>query len=90
LYGWFPSTPDNPQSAVTISTLKLFHAVSLQGKTMVYHFFNALMKITDNMGSKAFKVFIFFSATGLMLISKHSVVIRCFSALCASGAICVP
>ncbi|KAF8195150.1 hypothetical protein K438DRAFT_1968480 [Mycena galopus ATCC 62051] len=53
--GWFPSTPDNPQSAIMISTLKLFHAVSLQGKTMVYHFFNALAKITDNTGSQAFR-----------------------------------
>ncbi|KAJ7867181.1 hypothetical protein B0H14DRAFT_3441876 [Mycena olivaceomarginata] len=32
-YGWYPATPDNPQRAVTISTLQLFHAVSLQGKT---------------------------------------------------------
>jgi hypothetical protein len=55
-YGWFPATPDNPQSAITIAALKLFHAVSLQGKTTVYHFFNALAKITDNTGSKAFKV----------------------------------
>ncbi|KAJ7301216.1 hypothetical protein DFH08DRAFT_978997 [Mycena albidolilacea] len=54
-YGWYPATPDNPQSAVTISTLRLFHAVSLQGKTTVYHFFNALAKITDNTGSRAFK-----------------------------------
>ncbi|KAJ7358297.1 hypothetical protein DFH08DRAFT_953471 [Mycena albidolilacea] len=54
-YGWFPATPDNPQSAITIAALKLFHAVSLQGKTTVYHFFNALAKITDNTGSKAFK-----------------------------------
>ncbi|KAF8178779.1 hypothetical protein K438DRAFT_1464057, partial [Mycena galopus ATCC 62051] len=49
-YGWFPATPDVPQSAITISTLKLFHAVSLQGKTTLYHFFNALAKITDNTG----------------------------------------
>ncbi|KAF7367663.1 hypothetical protein MSAN_00830000 [Mycena sanguinolenta] len=54
-YGWFPSTPDNPKSAITIATLKLFHAVSLQGKTTAYHFFNALAKITDNTGSRAFK-----------------------------------
>ncbi|KAJ7691679.1 hypothetical protein B0H14DRAFT_3531790, partial [Mycena olivaceomarginata] len=54
-YGWFPATPDNPQSAITISALKLFHAVSLQGKTTAYHFFNALAKITDNMGSSTFK-----------------------------------
>ncbi|KAJ7803737.1 hypothetical protein B0H14DRAFT_3487098 [Mycena olivaceomarginata] len=32
-YGWFPSTPDAPKSAITVPTLKLFHAVSLQGKT---------------------------------------------------------
>ncbi|KAJ6513461.1 hypothetical protein C8R45DRAFT_813279 [Mycena sanguinolenta] len=54
-YGWFPSTPDNPKSVITIPTLKLFHAVSLQGKTTIYHFFNALAKITDNTGSRAFK-----------------------------------
>jgi hypothetical protein len=55
-YGWYPATPDNPQSAVTIAALKLFHSISLQGKTTVYHFFNALAKITDNTGSKTFKV----------------------------------
>ncbi|KAF8139162.1 hypothetical protein K438DRAFT_1996294 [Mycena galopus ATCC 62051] len=55
MYGWFPSTPDNPQSTITISTLKIFHAVSLQGKTTVYHFFTALARITDNTGSEAFK-----------------------------------
>ncbi|KAJ7798681.1 hypothetical protein B0H14DRAFT_2211105, partial [Mycena olivaceomarginata] len=54
-YGWYPATPDDPQSAITISTLKLFHAVSLQGKTTAYHFFNALAKITENTGSNAFK-----------------------------------
>ncbi|KAF8208554.1 hypothetical protein K438DRAFT_1961156 [Mycena galopus ATCC 62051] len=54
-FGWYPSTPDHPQSAITISALKLFHAISLQGKTTVYHFFNALSRITDNTGSKQFK-----------------------------------
>ncbi|KAJ7823335.1 hypothetical protein B0H14DRAFT_3088913 [Mycena olivaceomarginata] len=53
-YGWYPATPDNPQTVITIA-LKLFHAVSLQGKTTAYHFFNALAKITDNTGSNAFK-----------------------------------
>ncbi|KAJ7336983.1 hypothetical protein DFH08DRAFT_964940 [Mycena albidolilacea] len=54
-YGWYPATPDNPQSAVTIATLRLFHSISLQGKTTVYHYFNALAKITNNIGSKTFK-----------------------------------
>ncbi|KAJ6480218.1 hypothetical protein C8R45DRAFT_1100807 [Mycena sanguinolenta] len=54
-HGWYPLTPDAPRSAITISTLKLFHAVSLQGKTTAYHFFHALAKITDNTGSKGFK-----------------------------------
>ncbi|KAJ7763263.1 hypothetical protein B0H14DRAFT_3510637 [Mycena olivaceomarginata] len=54
-YGWYPVTPDNPQSTITITALKLFHSISLQGKTTVYHFFNALTKITDNTGSKEFK-----------------------------------
>jgi hypothetical protein len=55
-YGWFLATPDNAQSAITIRPLKLFHAVSLQGKTTAYHFFNALATITDNTGSSTFKV----------------------------------
>ncbi|KAF8133498.1 hypothetical protein K438DRAFT_2128575 [Mycena galopus ATCC 62051] len=54
-HGWFPATPDHPRSAITISALKLFHAVSFQGKTTVYHFFSALAKVTDNTGSEAFK-----------------------------------
>ncbi|KAJ7619486.1 hypothetical protein FB45DRAFT_1033340 [Roridomyces roridus] len=54
-YGWYPSTPDIPQSAVTISCLKLFHALSLQGKTTTYHFFHALAKVTENMGASPFK-----------------------------------
>ncbi|KAF7361555.1 CxC2 domain-containing protein [Mycena sanguinolenta] len=54
-YGWYPSTPDHPKSAITVSALKLFHAVSLQGKTTVYHFFHALGRITDNTGSQAFQ-----------------------------------
>ncbi|KAJ7813106.1 hypothetical protein B0H14DRAFT_2377193 [Mycena olivaceomarginata] len=54
-YGWYPMTPDNPRSTVTIPMLKVFYAVSLQGKTTVYHFFNALAKITDNTGSHAFR-----------------------------------
>lgn len=65
-YGWYPGTPDNPQSAITIPALKLFHAVSLQGKTTAYHFFNALAKITDNTGSKAFKVRVSLSALLLL------------------------
>jgi hypothetical protein len=48
--------------AVTISTLKLFHAVSLQGKTTAYHFFNASAKITDNTGSRAFRMRVLFSS----------------------------
>ncbi|KAJ7358346.1 hypothetical protein DFH08DRAFT_802181 [Mycena albidolilacea] len=44
-HGWYPATPDNPQSAITIAALKLFHGISLQGKTTAYHFFNALAKL---------------------------------------------
>ncbi|KAJ7628915.1 hypothetical protein FB45DRAFT_1028980 [Roridomyces roridus] len=54
-FGWYPATPDMPQSAATISCLKLFHALSLQGKTTAYHFFNALSKVTDNLGASPFK-----------------------------------
>jgi hypothetical protein len=49
-------TPDASKSAITVPTLKLFHAVSLHGKTTICHFFDALAKLTDNTGSRAFKV----------------------------------
>ncbi|KAF7366117.1 CxC2 domain-containing protein [Mycena venus] len=29
-YGWYPSMPDNPQSAITVATLKLFHSGTIQ------------------------------------------------------------
>ncbi|KAJ7615463.1 hypothetical protein FB45DRAFT_1035452 [Roridomyces roridus] len=55
LQGWYPSMPDMPQSAATISCLKLFHALSLQGKTTTYHYFHALAKVTENLGPSPFK-----------------------------------
>jgi hypothetical protein len=66
-------TPDNPQTVITIAALKLFHAVSLQGKTTAYHFFNALAKITDNTGSNAFKVSVYLFLPTLLMRWLESV-----------------
>jgi hypothetical protein len=87
-YGWYPSTPDNPRSAITIPTLKLFHAISHQGKTTVYHFFNALAKITDNTGSRAFQVRSRFFISSLVLTSCCSADTSSSFEWCASGGTC--
>ncbi|KAJ7729886.1 hypothetical protein B0H14DRAFT_3518191 [Mycena olivaceomarginata] len=50
-----PQRPTTPRAPSPSPALKLFHSISLQGKTTVYHYFNALAKITNNTGSKTFK-----------------------------------
>ncbi|KAJ7707270.1 hypothetical protein B0H14DRAFT_2646846 [Mycena olivaceomarginata] len=67
------------EAPLTIPALKLFHAVSHQGKTTVYHFFNALAKITDNTGTRTFR----------LLMPLTSVATSPYSAWCVNGATCV-
>ena len=47
---WFPATTLRPQTVVTLRTLRLFHALAIQGKVNAYDFYNGLVRITDGAG----------------------------------------
>lgn len=47
---WFPATARRPRTAVTLRTLHLFHALTIQGKVNAYDFYNGLVRITDGVG----------------------------------------
>lgn len=49
---WFPATALRPRTAVTLRTLRLFHALTIQGKVNAYDFHNGLERITDGAGPK--------------------------------------
>jgi hypothetical protein len=47
---WFPASASRPQTVVTIRTLRLFHAFTIQGKVNAYDFYHGLARITDGAG----------------------------------------
>jgi hypothetical protein len=53
---WFPATAFRPRTAVTFRTLRLFHALAIQGKVNAYDFYNGLVRITDGAGLSKPKV----------------------------------
>ena len=53
---WFPATVLRPRTVVTIRTLHLFHALTIQGKVNAYDFYNGLVRITDGAGLSKLKV----------------------------------
>lgn len=46
---WFPATFERPKTAFTFDLLKLFHKVTLQGKTTLYDFYLAILQVSDNL-----------------------------------------
>ncbi|VDB96085.1 unnamed protein product [Peniophora sp. CBMAI 1063] len=44
---WWPSTWSRPKTVVTHSTLRLYHAMAMQGKINMYDFYNGIVRITD-------------------------------------------
>ncbi|KAI0038140.1 hypothetical protein FA95DRAFT_1462130, partial [Auriscalpium vulgare] len=52
---WWPATVHRPSTVTTFATLKLFHALSLQGKVNAYDFYSGLMRITDGLGTRRTK-----------------------------------
>jgi hypothetical protein len=48
--GWWPATPLEPQTCATMSVLRHFHQLNLQGKTTGYSFYRTLEHETDNTG----------------------------------------
>lgn len=53
---WFPATAIRPRTVVTLRTLRLFHALTIQGKVNAYDFYNGLVRITDGVGLSKLKV----------------------------------
>jgi hypothetical protein len=47
--GWFPATFERPKTAFTFDLLKLFHKVTLQGKTTLYDFYLAILQVSDSL-----------------------------------------
>jgi CxC2 like cysteine cluster associated with KDZ transposases len=47
--GWFPATFERPKTAFTFDLLKLFHKVTLQGKTTLYDFYQAILQVSDSL-----------------------------------------
>ncbi|KAI0037791.1 hypothetical protein FA95DRAFT_1585548 [Auriscalpium vulgare] len=46
---WWPATVHRPSTVTTLATLKLFHALNLQGKINAFDFYNGLVRITDGL-----------------------------------------
>lgn len=53
---WFPASMISPRSAFTFEVLNMFHVVNAQGKLSLYHFYNAIHRISDNAGIRDLKV----------------------------------
>ena len=56
LAGLWPATWDNPQTATTISTLKVFDSLSNNGQVNVHDFMAHVARLTDNVGAGEVKV----------------------------------
>jgi hypothetical protein len=48
--GWWPSTPLDPQTAATMSVLRLFHVTNLQGQVTPTDFYRTLEKMSSGDG----------------------------------------
>ncbi|KAI0038918.1 hypothetical protein FA95DRAFT_1504888, partial [Auriscalpium vulgare] len=48
----WPATIERPQTAITLRTLKTFHALNLQSKLNAYDFWCSLVRLTDGIGTR--------------------------------------
>lgn len=48
--GWMPATPLEPQTCATISCMRQFHTINLQGRVSPYDFYKTLELMTDPFG----------------------------------------
>ena len=48
--GWWPSTPLDPQTAATMSVLRLFHVTNLQGQVTPTDFYRTLEQLSTGDG----------------------------------------
>ncbi|KAI0043482.1 hypothetical protein FA95DRAFT_1498510, partial [Auriscalpium vulgare] len=49
---WWPATVNRPSTVTTFATLKVFHALALQGKLNAYDFYSGLVRITTGTGTQ--------------------------------------
>ncbi|KZV59287.1 hypothetical protein PENSPDRAFT_595729 [Peniophora sp. CONT] len=47
----WPSTAKNPSTVVTFATLRLFHALAIQGKVNMYDFYQGIVRVTEGVVS---------------------------------------
>ncbi|KAJ7357933.1 hypothetical protein DFH08DRAFT_648781, partial [Mycena albidolilacea] len=50
--GWFPASEDRPQTCMMFAALEQFHVASLQAKVTMYDYYQSLVKLTRNDGTK--------------------------------------
>jgi CxC2 like cysteine cluster associated with KDZ transposases len=67
--GWFPATFDRPKTVFTLSVLKMFQELTLQGKTTLYDFYHCMLRITDPVKLDKISVH-FFSILFLIFLLK--------------------
>lgn len=48
---FWPSTVKNPSTVVTFATLRLFHALAIQGKVNMYDFYQGIVRVTEGVVS---------------------------------------
>ncbi len=49
-YGLFPATTTDPRTAATFEVLRLFQILTFGSKVSGYEFYQALMRLTNNLG----------------------------------------
>lgn len=54
--GLFPVTSEDPKTAITFQTLKLYEILSYESKVLVFEFHRTLTRLTDNTGLSALPV----------------------------------
>ncbi|KAJ7211675.1 hypothetical protein GGX14DRAFT_564905 [Mycena pura] len=50
--GWFPAAVKEPETCATLSLLRRFHTLNLQGRVPAYDFYNALEVLSDRAGMR--------------------------------------
>ncbi|KAJ7818598.1 hypothetical protein B0H14DRAFT_2373046 [Mycena olivaceomarginata] len=50
--GWYPASQDRPQTCMTLAALEHFHIATCQAKTTMYDYYQTLVKLTSNDGTK--------------------------------------
>ncbi|KAJ7896246.1 hypothetical protein B0H14DRAFT_2558175 [Mycena olivaceomarginata] len=59
--GWYPASQGRPQTCMTLVALEQFHTATCQAKTMMYNYYQTLVKLTSNDRTKppdCYQVFI--------------------------------